>query len=99
MRIIKLYEEFWGKSKSNNEDLEFDFLVAVGKMKQAINKTIEVHEKHYYNDDKIVKSEELQSELKSMIDSIIATIIITIPNIVLRIILPILTPLSVSIQV
>ena len=72
MRLIKLYEEFWGKSKSNNEDLEFDFLVAVGKMKQAINKTIEVHEKHYYNDDKIVKSEELQSELKSMIDSIIA---------------------------
>jgi hypothetical protein len=71
MRLIKLYEEFWGKSKSNNEDLEFDFLVAVGKMKQAINKTIEVHEKHYYNDDKIVKSEELQSELKSMIDSII----------------------------
>lgn len=72
MRLIKLYEEFWGKSKSNNEDLEFDFLVAVGKMKQAINKTIEVHEKHYYSDNKIVKSEEFQSELKSMIDSIIA---------------------------
>ena len=73
MRIIKIYEEFWGRnSKSQNDDLEFDFLAAVGKMKQAINKTIEVHEKHYYNDDKIVKSEELQSELKSMIDSIIA---------------------------
>jgi len=73
MRVIRLYEEFWGrKSKSQNEDLEFDFLVAVGKMKQAINKTIEVHEKHYYNNNKIVKNEELQSELKSMIDSIIS---------------------------
>lgn len=73
MKIIKLYEEFWGrKSKSESDDLEFDFLAAVGKMQKAILKTIEVHEKHYYNDDKIVKSEELQSELKSMIDSIIA---------------------------
>jgi hypothetical protein len=73
MKLIKLYEEFWGrKSKYKNDDLEFDFLAAVGKMQKAILKTIEVHEKHYYNDDKIVKSEELQSELKSMIDSIIA---------------------------
>jgi hypothetical protein len=52
MRIIKLYEAFWNKKKeeSTDNDLEFDFLAAVGKLKQAINKAIEVHEKHYYSD-------------------------------------------------
>lgn len=69
MKIIKLYEEFWGKSNSENEDLEFDFLVAVGRCKRAINKVIDVHEKHYYHDTKIVNSEEFQSDLKSFIDS------------------------------
>jgi hypothetical protein len=73
MKLIKLYEEFWGKkSKSDNEDLEFNFLAAVGKLKKAINKTVEVHEKHFYNDNKIVNSEEFQSELKSNIDKIIS---------------------------
>ena len=71
MKLIKLYEEFWGKKKNESDDLEFDFLVAVGRLKQAINKTIDIHEKHYYNDNKIVNSEDFQSELKSNIDSII----------------------------
>ena len=73
MRLLKLYEEFWGKkSKSNNEDLEFDFLSAVGKLKKAINKAIEIHEKHYYNDSKIINNEEFQFELKSNIDKIMS---------------------------
>jgi hypothetical protein len=73
MKLIKLYEEFWGKKKGkSNDDLEFDFLAAVGRLKQAINKTVEVHEKHYYNDNKIVNSQEFQSELKSNIDQIIS---------------------------
>ena len=72
MKLIKLYEEFLGTKKNeSNDDLEFDFLVAVGRLKQAINKTIDIHEKHYYNDNKIVNSEDFQSELKSNIDSII----------------------------
>lgn len=72
MRVVKLYEEFWGKkSKSNKENLEFDFLAAVGKLKRAINKTIEVHEKHFYSDNKIVNSEEFQSELKANIDKVL----------------------------
>ena len=71
MKLIKLYEEFWGKKKNESDDLEFDFLAAVGRLKQAINKTIDIHEKHYYNDNKIVNSENFQSELKSNIDSII----------------------------
>ena len=34
MRIIKLYEAFWNKNKKeeSNNDLEFDFLSAVGKL-------------------------------------------------------------------
>lgn len=68
MRTIKLYEEFWGKSKSENEDLEFDFLAAVGRCKNAINKVIEVHEKHYYQDNKITQNQEFQSDLRSYID-------------------------------
>jgi hypothetical protein len=74
MRVIKLYEAFWNKKKEeSNDDLEFDFLAAVGKLKKAINKTIDIHEKHYYNDSKIVNSEEFQSELKSNIDKIISS--------------------------
>jgi|LauGreDrversion4_2_1035121.scaffolds.fasta_scaffold166861_2 hypothetical protein len=73
MKLIKLYEEFWGKKKNESDDLEFDFLAAVGRLKQAINKTIDIHEKHYYNDSKIVNSEEFQSELKSNIDKIISS--------------------------
>lgn len=69
MRILKIYEEFWGKSNPENEDLEFDFLVAVGRCKNAINKVIEVHENHYYQYTKIVSSEDFQSDLKSFIDS------------------------------
>ena len=75
MRIIKLYEAFWNKKKeeSTDNDLEFDFLSAVGKLKQAINKAIEVHEKHYYSDNKIVSSVEFQSELKSTIDKVLSS--------------------------
>ena len=75
MRIIKLYEAFWNKNKKeeSNNDLEFDFLSAVGKLKQAINKAIEVHEKHYYSDNKIVSSVEFQSELKSTIDKVLSS--------------------------
>lgn len=68
MKILKLYEEFWGSKSDINEDLEFDFLAAVGRCKNAINKVVEVHENHYYNDNKIVSSESFQSELKSFID-------------------------------
>lgn len=67
MKIVKLYEEFWGK-KAENEDLEFDFLVAVGRCKQAINKVVEVHENHYYGDTKIVNDTDFQNSLKSYID-------------------------------
>jgi len=71
MKTIKLYEEFFGAKKNESDDLEFDFLSTVGRLKKAINKTIEVHENHYYNDSKIVNSEEFQSELKSNIDKVI----------------------------
>jgi hypothetical protein len=75
MKVIKLYEAFWNKNKKeeSNNDLEFDFLSAVGKLKQAINKAIEVHEKHYYNGNKIVSSEEFQYELKSTIDKVLSS--------------------------
>lgn len=69
MKIIKLYEEFWGKkSKSESNDLEFDFLAAVGKMQKAVLKIIEVHENHYYNDTKISTNEGFKSELKVLFD-------------------------------
>jgi len=70
MKLIKLYEEFWGiKSKSEDSDLEFEFLVAVGNFKKAVTKVVEVHEKHYYNDTKIVNSDMFQTGLKTYIDS------------------------------
>lgn len=68
MKILKLYEEFWGSKSDINEDLEFDFLAAVGRCKNAINKVVEVHENHYYNNNKIVSSESFQSELKLFFD-------------------------------
>ena len=69
MKIIKLYEEFWGrKSKSENNDLEFDFLAAVGKMQKTILKIVEVHEKHYYSDVKISTNDSFKSELKILFD-------------------------------
>lgn len=69
MKLIKLYEEFWGrKSKSEGSDLEFDFLAAVGKMQKTILKIVEVHEKHYYSDVKISTNDIFKSELKVLFD-------------------------------
>jgi len=65
MRSIKTYKSFINESK---EDLDFEFLVSVGKMKEAIIKIVELHEKHHYNDTKISSYDKFKQSVSDLID-------------------------------
>lgn len=61
MRYLKLFEEF-------NQDAEFEFLANIPKMIKAIIKIVEVHERYYYNDNKISTNQDFISEIKKVVD-------------------------------
>jgi hypothetical protein len=61
---IKNYKLFL---ESNNFD--FDFLANIGKMKQAILKIVQLHEKKCYGDIKLSSYERFKASLNDLIDS------------------------------
>jgi len=61
MRYLKVFEDF-------NDD-EFEYLANIGKMQNAILKVVEVHEKHYYNDNKISSDPDFLTSIKELINS------------------------------
>jgi hypothetical protein len=61
---IKNYKLFL---ESNNFD--FDFLANIGKMKQAIIKIVQLHEKKCYDDIKLSSYERFKASLNDLIDS------------------------------
>ena len=61
---IKNYKLFL---ESNNFD--FDFLANIGKMKQAIIKIVQLHEKKCYGDIKLSSYERFKASLNDLIDS------------------------------
>ena len=61
---IKNYKLFL---ESNNFD--FDFLANIGKMKQAIIKIVQLHEKKCYDDSKLSSYERFKASLNDLIDS------------------------------
>lgn len=65
---IKTYKLFLEKRGPYDEDLEFEFIANVGKMKTAIVKVVEVHEKHYYNDTKISNNSGFKQSINDLID-------------------------------
>ena len=68
MKKLKTYKLFLEKRGPYDEDLEFEFLANVGKMKEAVVKVIELHEKHYYNDTKISSDSGFKQSINDLID-------------------------------
>ena len=52
-----------------SNDFDFDFLANIGKMKQAIIKIVQLHEKKCYGDIKLSSYERFKSSLNDLIDS------------------------------
>ena len=52
-----------------SNDFDFDFLANIGKMKQAIIKIVQLHEKKCYGDIKLSSFERFKSSLNDLIDS------------------------------
>ena len=63
MKNIKSYKLFL------ESNFEFDFLANIGKMKSAILKIIEMHEKKCYNDNKISSYNRFQNSINDLIDA------------------------------
>ncbi len=61
MKYLKVFEDF-------NDD-EFEYLANIGKMQNAILKVVEVHEKHYYNGNKISSDPDFLASIKDLIKS------------------------------
>jgi len=61
---IKNYKLFLESS-----DFDFDFLANIGKMKQAIIKIVQLHEKKCYGDIKLSSYERFKASLNDLIDS------------------------------
>ena len=61
MKYLKLFESF--------DDIEFDFLAIIPKIERSIIKSVEVHEKYYYNDVKISTNADFISDIKNIINS------------------------------
>ena len=61
MKHLKLFEAF--------DDLEFDFLAIIPKVERSIIKSVEVHEKYYYNDVKISTNADFISDIKGILNS------------------------------
>jgi len=69
MKKLKTYQSFLEKKGPYDEDLEFEFLANVGKMKEAVVKVVEMHEKHYYNDTKMSSNSDFKQAISDLIDS------------------------------
>jgi hypothetical protein len=52
-----------------SNDFDFDFLANIGKMKQAILKIVQFHEKKCYDDNKLSSYERFKASLNDLIDS------------------------------
>ena len=52
-----------------SNEFDFDFLANIGKMKQAILKIVQLHEKKCYDDSKLSSYERFKSSLNDLIDS------------------------------
>jgi hypothetical protein len=52
-----------------SNDFDFDFLANIGKMKQAILKIVQLHEKKCYDDNKLSSYERFKASLNDLIDS------------------------------
>ena len=52
-----------------SNDFDFDFLANIGKMKQAIIKIVQLHEKKCYGDIKLSSYERFKTSLNDLIDS------------------------------
>lgn len=65
MRYIKIYEDF----DKNEEDLWFNFLANVKLIENCIYKVVELHEKKYYNSNKISKNSEFISDIKKSLQN------------------------------
>ena len=52
-----------------SNDFDFDFLANIGKMKQAIIKIVQLHEKKCYGDIKLSSYERFKASLNDLIDS------------------------------
>jgi len=61
---IKSYKLFL-----ESNDFDFDFLANIGKMKQAIIKIVQLHEKKCYGDIKLSSYERFKASLNDLIDS------------------------------
>ena len=56
-----------------SNDFDFDFLANIGKMKQAIIKIVQLHEKKCYGDTKISSYERFKTAINDLIDKAIET--------------------------
>jgi lipopolysaccharide export LptBFGC system permease protein LptF len=63
MKYIKTYETF------DPQTVKFEFLATMGTVEKAIIHIINVHEKHYYNNDKLTKSPMVIDQIKNWIQS------------------------------
>lgn len=66
MKHLKKYKLFL-----ESEELNFDFLAAIGKMKLAILKVVKLHEEYCYGQDKLSTNERFKISLNDLIDSAI----------------------------
>lgn len=79
MKYIKTYEGFWDrfKKKSNqeqesDEELKFELLSLVPQYEKYILKMVEIHENHYYKDNKISTNEGFINDIKGLSKRILA---------------------------
>lgn len=66
MKHLKKYKLFL-----ESEELNFDFLAAIGKMKLAILKVVKLHEEYCYKQDRLSTNERFKISLNDLIDSAI----------------------------
>jgi hypothetical protein len=80
MKYIKTYEGFWDrfKKKSNqepepsDEELKFELLSLIPQYEKYILKMVEIHENHYYKDNKISTNEGFINDIKGLSKRILA---------------------------
>ena len=66
IRNYKLFTE--AKKESKKKEQEFDLLESISLVYSAIIKVVEIHEKHYYNDNKIISNEEFKSGITKLLN-------------------------------
>jgi hypothetical protein len=64
--MIKNYKLF---TESKKEELNFDLLESMSIVYSALLKIVEVHEKHYYNDNKIISDEKFKEGINKLLKS------------------------------